>query len=268
MTYGVGLGADWDFNLLEALIQDRGDTVIWETGLACPRCRKEDAIASFNEKNPNEAIRIREVNCPNCHGYGFIYRNATQVLGLLTQINAGNRQLIDIGLALPGDCVFSPSLAACELHDMDRVTLCVPDVLHEGQVIQRGAAHLSNARLRPTDLETTEDRLWYAGTGCAVWCEDANNEVYYADVDFQIIDNKVRWVGNTPRDGVFYTLKYYYYPEWIVYASPLSRVDRGRSLQQRVVLRKKHVAYTSATDVATPGQRQAEQIALTGRTKI
>lgn len=268
MNYGTGLGADWDFSLLESLIQDRGDTVIWETGIACPRCRRDDTTASFNEKNPNEAIRIREVNCPNCHGYGFIYRNATQVLGLLTQVNAGNRQLIDIGIAMPGDCVFSPSLSACEMQDMDRVTLCVTDVLNEGQVIQRGAAHLSNARLRPTDLEETEDRLWYAGNGCAVWCEDANNVVYNADADFQIIDNKIRWIGNTPRDGVFYTLKYYYYPEWIVYASPLQRVDRGRNLQQRVVLRKKHVAFTAQTSVATPAQRQAEQIALTGRTKI
>lgn len=265
---GYGLGADWDWSLLEGLIQDRGDEVIHELALACPRCRKEDAVASFNERNPNEAIRIREVNCTNCHGYGFVYRNAQKVKGLLTQINAGNRQLIDIGIALPGDCVFSPSLSYAGFQDMDRVTLCVTDVLHEGQTIQRGAAHLSNARLRPTDLDVTEDRLWYAGNGCAVWCEDENNVVYNADADFRIIDNKIRWIGKKPQNGVFYTIKYHYYPEWIVYASPLQRVDRGRELGVRVVLRKKHVAYTQATSVITPAQRQAEQIALTGRTKI
>lgn len=268
MTYGFGTGADWDWGLLEGLIQDRGDEVIHETGVACPRCRKEDAVASFNERNPNEAIRIREVNCPNCHGYGFIYRNATKIKGLLTQVNAGNRQLIEIGLALPGDCIFSPSLGVCDLQDMDRVTLCLTDVAHEGGTIQRGAAHMSNARLRPTDLAENEDRLWYAGSGCAVWCEDENNVVYNAEADFQIIDNKVRWVGKKPKDGVFYSLKYFYYPEWIVYASPLQRVDRARNLGGRVVLRKKHVAYTQATSIATPAQRQAEQIALTGRTKI
>ena len=260
--------ADWDFALLESLIQDRGDYVIWETALACPQCRREDTVASFNERNPNEATRIRHINCPNCHGTGFIYRNATKVLGLITQINAGNRQLVDLGIALPGDCVFSPSLYAEEIHDMDKITLCITDVLHEGQTIQRGAAHLSYAKTRPTDLEEHEDRLWYAGNGCVVWCEDENNVVYTVDSDFRIYDNKIQWVGKKPKDGVFYTIKYHYYPEWIVYASPLQRYDRGRSLQQRVVLRKKHVAFTQATSAATPAQRQAEQIALTGRTKI
>lgn len=269
MNYGSGLGADWDWNLLEGLIQDRGDQVIWETGVACPRCRKEDAVASFNERNPSEAIRIREINCTNCHGYGFVYRNAVPVKGLVTQINAGNRQLIDAGLILPGDCVFSPSLASgCEPQDMDRITFCVTDVLHEGQTIQRGAAHLSNARLRPTDLLESEDRLWYVGSGGVVWCEDENNVVYSVDSDFQIIDNKIRWVGKQPRLGIFYTIKYYYYPEWLVYASPLQRIDRARSLGVRVALRKKHIAYTQGTSVATPAQRQSEQISLTGRTKI
>lgn len=268
MSFSVGLGVDWDFPLLESLIQDRADEVIWETGLACPRCRREDTTASFNEKNPQEAVRIREVNCPNCHGYGFIYRNATRISGLLLQVNAGNRQLIDIGVAMPGDCIFSPSLAECELQDMDKVTTCLTDVLNEGQTIQRGAAHLSTAQLRPTDLATNEDRLWYAGNGCVIWCEDSNNVVYAVDSDFQVIDNVVRWIGNKPADGIFYTIKYYYYPEWIVYASPLQRVDRGRSLGGRVVLRKKHAVYTTATSVATPAQRQAEQLGLTGRVSI
>lgn len=266
MTFG--LGADWDWTLLEGLIQDRGDEVIHEIGVACPRCRREDVVASFNERNPNEAIRIREINCPNCHGYGFIYRNATRVRGLLTQINAGNRQLIDAGIAMPGDCVFSPSLGACEIQDMDRVTLCVTDVMNEGQTIQRGAAHLSTARLRPTDLAETEDRLWYPGSGCVEWCEDENFVVYEANADFQVIDNKIRWIGRSPTPGTFYTLKYHYYPEWIAYASPLQRVDRGRSLGGRVVLRKKHIAYTKGTSVATPAQRQSEQLALTGTIKL
>lgn len=268
MTQGIGLGADWNFDLLEALIQDRGDYVIWETGVACPTCRRDDATTSFNERNPNEATRIRQVDCRTCHGYGFMYRNATKVLGLLTAVNAGNRQLIDIGVAMPGDCTFSPSMYADEMQDMDKVTLCITDVLHEGQVIQRNAAHLSNASLLITDLTTQEDRLWYAGDGCAVWCEDQNNVVYDADSDFQIVDNIVRWIGKKPADGVFYTLKYSYYPEWVVYASPLQRVDRGRNLQQRVTLRKKHLAYMNATNTVTPGQRQAEQISLTGRSRI
>lgn len=261
------LGGDWDFNLLNMLMQDRGDQVIFETAIACPLCRKGDATAAFNEKNSTEATNIRNFDCGSCHGDGFIYRNAQIITGLLTQINAGNRQLLDIGLAFPGDCVFSPSLDAPDLDDMDKVTLCITDILHEGQVIQRNAARLSNASTRPTDLAPNEDRLWYASDGCFVWCEDQNN-VVYGDADIEIRDNVLRWVGKKPADGVFYTIKYHYYPEWIVYASPLQRFDRGRDLKQRVVLRKKHTVFMNSTDKATPAQRQSEQLALTGRVKI
>ena len=261
-------GADWDFPLMDQFVQDRGDQVILETAIACPFCRKGDATASFNEKNSTEATNLRSLNCNSCHGDGFIYRNAQLITGLLTQVNAGNRQLLDVGLAFPGDCVFSPAFGAPDLHDMDKVTLCLTDVLNEGQVIQRNAAYLSNAKVRPTSLSPQEDRLWYPSDGCAVWCEDENNVVYDADVDFRLVDNKIIWIGKKPKDGVFYVLKYHYYPEWIVYASPLQRVDRGRDLKQRVVLRKKHVAFMNSTDKATPTMRQAEQLALTGRVKI
>jgi len=261
-------GADWDFPLMEEFIQDREDQVVWETAIACPTCRKGDATAAFNEKNSTEVVNIRPIDCPTCHGDGFIYRNARLITGLLTQINAGNRQLIDLGLAFPGDAIFSPALTSPDMHDMDKVTMCITDVLHEGQVIQRNAARLSNAKARPTDLDASEDRLWYPGDGCVVWCEDANNVVYFSPGDFQIIDNRIRWVGNRPADGVFYTIKYHYYPEWVVYASPLQRVDRGRDLKQRVVLRKKHLAFMNSTEKATPAMRQAEQLALTGRVKI
>jgi hypothetical protein len=262
------LGADWDFGLLDQLIQDRGDQVVLELAVACPACRKGDATSALNEKNSTEVTNIRPIECGSCHGDGFLYRNAQIITGLITQINAGNRQLLDLGLAFPGDCIFSPSLNAPDINDMDKITLCVTDVLHEGQVIQRNAAKLSNAKVRPTTLLATEDRLWYPSDGCAVWCEDENNVVYDNYADFQLIDNRIRWVGKRPSDGVFYTLKYHYYPEWIVYASPLQRVDRGRDLKQRVVLRKKHTAFMNSADKATPAMRQADQLALTGRVKI
>ena len=263
------LGADWNFDLLEELIQDRGDQVVWETAIACPTCRREDIIASFTEVSPTEMTRIRQVNCRNCHGDGFIYRNAQVLTGLMTQINAGNRQLLPEGLALPGDFVFSPSLKAPDLHDMDKVTMLITDVLHEGQIIQRNGLGIAAKKTGiPSSLESTEDRLWYAGSGDVVWCEDENNVVYNVNTDFQIQNNKIVWIGNKPADGVFYTLKYHYYPEWIVYASPLQRVDRNRDLKQRVVLRKKHVVLANATEKATVEQRQAEQFALTGRINL
>lgn len=264
----MAFGADWNFDYLEELIQERGDQVVWETALACPTCRRGDATAAFNEKNATEVTNLRNVHCPSCHGESFVYRNARVVTGLLTQVNAGARQITDAGTIYPGDCTFSPSFAGPDMEDMDKVTLCVTDVLNEGQVIQRNAAYLSNARLRPTDLATTEDRLWYNSDGCVIWCEDQNNVVYTNNADFLVIDNLLRWIGNRPNDGVFYTIKYHYYPEWIVYASPFQRVDRGRDLKQKVMLRKKHVVFLNSTATSTATMRQAEQVRLTGRTKV
>lgn len=262
--------ADWDFSLLESLIQDRGEVVLHETGVACPTCRREDATASLNEEDANEATRIRKVNCQNCLGYGYIYRNPTKVKGLLTSVNPGNRLPLESGYAVPGDCVFSPSLEACPINIMDRITTCIPDVLNEGQLIQRGAAGLSYAAARPTTLSANEDRLWYNGTGGAVWCEDDTGNTYEAGSDYLIVDNKIVWPtgGRAPDVGQFYVLKYYYYPEWIVYYSPLKRVDLARNLAPRVGLRKKHVAFMNTQDVSTASDRLADNLGLTGRVKI
>lgn len=259
------LGVDWNFDLLEEFIQDRGDQVIWETSIACPLCRRDDSVASFNEESSTEMTRIRRVNCPNCHGEGYLYRNAQLITGLMTQINAGNRQMLPEGLAFLGDFVFSPSLKVPDLQDMDKVSFLTTEVLNEGQTIQRNAAGMSEARLTNSSLSSAEDRLWYPTDGTVVWCEDENNVIYYPGSDFVAEGTKVIWKGRKPADGVFYTIKYHYYPEWIVYASPLQRIDRNRDLKQRVVLRKKHVVFMNAMGKATPEQRQEEQLALTGR---
>jgi hypothetical protein len=256
---------DWDFDLLESLITDRGDEVIWETAIACP-CRREDASMSFAD-DQGAAARIRSLSCVQCHGDGFIYRNAQLITGLLTQINAGNRRLVEAGYLLPGDCTFSPSLRGPKINDFDKITFTFSEVLDEGQVICRNAARLNENKTMPTSLAANEDRLWYNGD-CGIWCEDENGVVYDSGVDYTLCGNKIQWIGNKPADNVYYTLKYTCFYEWIAYASPLTRIDRGRDLAQRCILRRKHVAFMNETDKATPSQRQANQLSLTGRIKI
>lgn len=257
---------DWDFDKLEELIEARGDLVIVETGVACT-CQKTDHLAGLS-MDAFQPTTMEDIYCNICQGDGFIFRNARTVKGLVTSIQAGpNRKLIELGYAVAGDAVFSPSLRVGPLSDFDRVTFLYPDFVGAGQVIKRNAAGLSDLGNWRLDLNPNEDRLYYQAA-CALWCEDENNVVYQQEADFKLEDKVIKWVGNTPADGVFYTLKYNAYLEWIVYNTPHLRIDRNRSLAQRVLIRKKHVAFSNGSFADTPAKREAEQEAVTSQVTI
>jgi len=259
-------GVDWNFIDLEQFVYDRGDTVVHEIAIACT-CRAEDTYASIILKDGTPA-RIRRMDCRSCHGDGFIYRNARCIVGLITGVHPGNRRLIDAGYALPGDCTFSPALDAGVVGDLDKITFTKADTVDEGQIILRGAHTLDANRLVETDLLPQEDRLWY-NSECSIWCEDQNGVIYDQNVDFTLKQNKIIWNGaRGPDVGIFYTIKYTAFLEWSVYVSPMSRSDRGRSLGDRVVLKKKHIIFINEFNKATPELRTADQKAFTSRRSL
>jgi hypothetical protein len=180
------------------------------------------------------------------------------MLGLITSVHASsNRELIDMGFAAPGDCVFSPSLNAGFVGDFDRITFTTSTQADNSQVIMRGAATLNENVSLVTDLGPNEDRLWYLPES-AQWCEDQHGVVYVHGTDFTFSNNKIVWV-NSPDVGTLYSIKYRNYSEWIAVASPQERFDQGSSLAQKVVLRKKHVHFQSGSQAATAAQRTEEQ---------
>lgn len=257
---------DWDFALLDELIEARGEDVIVETSLACT-CRNQDLYASTILRH-NAPASYRRMNCGHCQGDGFLYRNARCVRGLLTGLDPGrNKQLIEAGYAIPGDSVFSPSRHQEDIADFDKITLMRAQDLNEGQVIMRGAAHMEENAQIPTELDESEDRLWYVAD-CAIWCEDEDGVVYTQDTDFEFESKKIRWIGAVPAVGKLYTIRYRGFPEWIVYSQPFYRLDNGRSLGRRLLLRKKHVHYNTGSQAATPEERKTEQDLFTSRVKI
>jgi hypothetical protein len=257
---------DWDFAKLEELIESRGDDVILETGVACT-CRREDALASGTLKDHQPAA-VRRMTCNDCQGDGFIYRNARCIKGLITSIQAGpNRKLLEGGYAVAGDAVFSPSLHAGRIGDFDRITFTYSEFVGDGQIIMRNAAHSGENKDRRIGVAKNEDRLWYQAD-CAIWCEDDNHVLYVQNEDFVLEGKVIRWIGKKPNNGVFYTLKYTAFLEWIVYNTPLARIDQTRNLAQRVLIRKKHVAFHTGSFADTPVKRQEEQDRLTTRVKI
>jgi hypothetical protein len=262
------IGTDWDFSRLQELIDARGENVVVETAVACP-CRNGDNYAATIERHGKPAAQ-RMLSCPDCRGDGFRYRNARCVKGLITGINPGrDRRLLESGYALPGDSVFSPSVYEQRLSDFDKITFQFAEPISEGQVIMRGAASLEENATFVTDLAVSEDRLWYEAA-CTIWCEDINGVLYTQGVDFEFEAKKIRWIekGSSPDIGTLYTIKYQGYYEWVVYASPFERVDRGRNLGQRVLIRKKHVAFLTDAASDSVSQRKEDEIAFTTRTKI
>lgn len=257
---------DWDFGNLESLIQSRGDEVIHETGVSCP-CRREDSYASTILHNNNPATQ-RKYGCEQCGGLGWLWRDAKVIKGLVTSIESGrNRQLLESGYSVPGDAVFSPSLDVGQVHDFDRITFMYAVPVGDGQVIMRNGANLEDNGMLSLGLATNEDRLWYEAD-CVIWCEDENGVVYQQDSDFKVEEKKIVWIGTSPADGIFYTLKYNAFLEWIIYSTPMTRFDRARTLGQRVLIRKVHVAAQNEFEFDTAAKRQEQELSFTTRTTI
>lgn len=259
---------DWDFNLLEDFIQTRSDLVIWEKAIASPE-RNEDHYAS------QLLIEERRGNRPDFNelrdgGTGWRYRDAQYVRGLVTGIEAGrNKQLLEMGYAIPGDCVFSPSMDIGPIGDFDKITFTVPTTVDEGQVIIRNAANMDTNATLSHDILPAEDRLWYM-PAAPIWCEDVNGVVYTYGVDYTFDVRKKRIVwgsGRAPLAGTSYTAKYTAYLEWIAYSTPFHRYDQGRSLGQRVLLRKHHV-HNVRNFLDTPSKRHEEEVQFTTRTTV
>lgn len=260
------LRIDWDFGLLNELIEARGEDAILERGIACP-CRNGDHYASFIKKDGKPA-NVRRLSCPQCRGDGYIYRDSTCVKGLVTSINPGkDRKLIEMGYAVPGDLTFSPSPRGPKITDFDKMTFKFSQPVNAGQVIMRGAAQMEENATYVTDLAPEEDRLWYEAD-CAIWCEDENGVVYQCGTDFEFDAHKIVWRGNAPDQGTLYTVKYLAFLEWIAYNTPFDRVDRHRNLGQRVLLRKKHVAMTTDPPSDSVSDRDDAEVEFTTRTKI
>ncbi len=259
-------GIDWDFPALEEFIQDRGDRVTLELGIPCT-CQNGSPYGFLVQNNGSPAS-TKKYNCTTCQGDGFLYRNAREITGLLTSVNAGpNRRLIESGYAVPGDCVFSPSFDVGEISDFDRITLHNSTPVSEGQVIIRNIANFKENRQLKFNVESDCDQLWYLADK-AYHCEDEHGVVYIQNADFVFEGKKIKWIGNRPKDKTVYSIKYSAFLEWIAYASPFNRFDRNRTLAQKVLLRKKHVFIAQGSTADTVEKRKEEEIVFTTKTTV
>jgi hypothetical protein len=247
--------ADFTPGLQEGLIQNRGSRLLHEIGVACT-CRVEDTFAGLQGDGQE---RRREPFCPRCRGDGWLYRSPQLLIGLVTSIR-GQRNVLDAGIAMPGDMLLSPEFKddTCGEGDRrpigayDKITATWPQPLDDGHVLVRGAATAYENQGLQTFLQKNQDRLWYE-PAAAVWCEDSNGVVYNADADFVLGPGKIiTWTGNQPTVGMRYTIKYEAYFEWIAFQPAQERRDRdNENLGQLVFLRRRHIALINESPLAT-----------------
>lgn len=233
-----GLGLDWNFDLQEGFINNRGETVIHEIGLRCA-CNKEDIHAGMIEKGPHVLRKRSRFGCDVCGGEGFIYRSARAVIALIGGFTESKSQL-EAGWAYPGDVTMSVK-PGYVVSAFDRITFTWPEVVDDGQTLIRGAAQLNDNAGRKLNLEENEDLLYYHAID-GIYCEDIDGTVY-KEGDYELDGSRIiRWIGKRPTLGKAYTIKYAAYTEWIVFMPPAKRRDRDRDLGSRIGLRKRHVA--------------------------
>lgn len=248
---GIGL-ADFTPGLQEGLIQNRGALMLHEIAFSCT-CRVEDPFAGL--KNDGKENR-RDPYCRRCRSDGWLYRQPRVVKGLATSIRQ-QRNILDAGVAQPGDMQFSPSLEAPDcvtpyrsIGAYDKLTATWSQPLDDGHVLVRAAAQGLDI---PTGLKQNEDRLWYE-PAFAIWCEDEDNIVYTEGSDFELGPGKIiRWVGRQPAPHKRYSIKYEAFFEWIVFVPPQERRDRDdENIGQLVFLRKRHIAIVNDNPLTLP----------------
>lgn len=250
--------ADFTPGLQESLIQSRGSKMLHEIAISCT-CRVADTFAGLvGDGDQNR----RRPFCRKCRGDGWLYRQPAVVIGLATSIRQ-QRNILDAGVAQPGDMMFSPSLESpdCatdhrQIGAWDKLTATWTQPLDDGHVLVRGAGTDSENKGLETYLTDDEDRLWYE-PGEPIWCEDEDGIVYAGGADFVLGPGKIiKWIGRRPVARKRYTIKYTAYFEWIAFQPPQERHDRGnRDLGQLVFLRKRHISFVNDSPIALPDDR-------------
>lgn len=234
-TNSTGLGVDFNLNLEDGFVEERGEEIIHETAITCPSC---------NQAGVNGSAISDFIYCDKCEGTGLVWRNPIRIKAIITGIRQFF-QLVEQGIALPGDAVMSVSpLLNLTVSQFDRISFTIPQVVSQGQVIQRGIRE----NKYQTGLEDNEDRLFYEGVE-TVYCEDVNGIEYKEGSDFYLKGRTIVWLKDLTK-GTKYTIKYKGLLEWIAFYPPDERRDVGVSLGPRVLLRKRHVANLLRKDLS------------------
>lgn len=212
-------------------IRQHGEYVSYFRGM---KCTCSIPKAGTNYADPNRG----DPSCAACHGLGWIWIPAGQILGLVSNIKQ-EKELLQAGIASPGDLVFSPQIGTV-LSDYDKIQLTWPEGMpFEGELITRSAEAIDNSYYGIMSMPVE---------GCIVVDPTTGGITNYTSgIDFVFDENTITWLdGHGPAPGTVYSIKYQALIDWIVFAPPQPRRERGTDLGQLVILRKKHAVFNGA----------------------
>ncbi len=217
---------------LDEAVRTYGDWVLWEQGAPCA-CRAASTLRMT-------------AGCRKCDGEGFLWSGARKLKGIVMSAQL-DRRLSSMGWLTPGDLTFLPDSHA-RIHDFDRITLLAPLPV-EPEVLTRG----QGARDGITGLAANEDRLAYRAARPIDCFLHDRSDAHLIHGDTYVLDGKhLQWL-RAPPDGTVFVVIYEALTEWVAFSTPMETIDRGGSLGQRVLLRKRHLvnlAESSRGDLA------------------
>jgi hypothetical protein len=171
-------------------------------------------------------------NCIACKGLGLIWIAQGQIIGMVTNVSQ-QKDLLQSGVAAPGDLVLSPDLDYT-VSDYDKVEMTWTDgIPYEGQLVTRTTG---------SAVDTVNYPILSAVNCIQIAPVTGIITTYVVNIDFTFSRRQITWISiNKPADGTFYSFKYGALIEWICFAPPQPRMERGTNLGQRIVMRKKHL---------------------------
>jgi len=215
-------------NRQSEFIKRHGESVKYSQGMKCTCTLSQTGyVLDPNRANPN---------CKACNGLGWVWLDKGKIIGMVTNISQ-HKELLQSGIASPGDLVFSPNIPQT-LSDYDRIQLTWKEgIPYEGELITRSDT---------SDTDTANYSILDVSECITVDPVTGDVAYYVKDTDFTIEGRSITWDvvgGSEPDPGTPYSIKYSALVDWIVFAPPQPRRERGTNLGQKVLLRKKHVVF-------------------------
>lgn len=209
------------------LITRHGDKVIHYRGNICS-C------------SPTGKLEEADITCRRCNGLGVFWNEPQVITAMITGLDSSRtgRLWLQNGIALPEDmtCATYPGYAR-RFRDYDKV---IPTwkfgFPYAGEILQRGLKDTliyrpvgRIQRVAQTNPETGSETLWTQ------------------DIDYTLGGSEskdIDWIsGHGPQLEDFYAVTYEPRFEFVAWAPPSPRWERGRDLGRQVLLRKVHLPW-------------------------
>lgn len=214
----INMAAQSDF------LRKHGEWILHSLAMKC-NCSILPTGADYpdsNRANPN---------CVTCKGLGMFWMERKSIWGAVQSVNQ-QKDLLMTGVATPGDLVLSPDPRYL-ISDYDKITMEWREgIPYEGELVIRSSTG---------SKDTTNYQIVNIIACTQVSPDTGDVTTFNSGIDFTFSGKEITWIGNAPAANSFYAIKYSAVVEWICFAPPQPRMERGTNLGQRVVMRKKHM---------------------------